>query len=205
MVWTVTVQNWNKSFSRWHRTSCRNGWPRGFGSLIPNPLTPEYLFRVSVLFLTYLLPLRSKYIHTTPKCGRQNLYDVWRTTFEIGAAQLQKWRQNHRSYAWTRSPISPVWLPVWYDFRYSMNIASVCRFVSRLCRTAWIVRTSAQKKPNSHLSSLPLVSAASVVFFPHYFLFFYWAFIRCSQTLWDYVLLLVRKDRIRVLSLRYIL
>ena len=58
-----------------------------------------------------------------------------------------------------------------------MNIASVCRFVSRLCRTAWIVRTSAQKKPNSYLSSLPLVSAASVVFFPHYFLFFYWAFI----------------------------
>ena len=104
-----------------------------------------------------------------------------------------------------RSPISPVWLPVWYDFRYSMNIASVCRFVSRLCRTAWIVRTSAQKKPNSYLSSLPLVSAASVVFFPHSFLFFYWAFIRCSQTLWDYVLLLVRKDRIRVLSLRYIL
>ena len=104
-----------------------------------------------------------------------------------------------------RSPISPVWLPVWYDFRCSMNIASVCRFVSRLCRTAWIVRTSAEKKPNSYLSSLPLVSAASVVFFPHYFLFFYWAFIRCSQTLWDYVLLLVRKDRIRVLSLRYIL
>ena len=115
MVWTVTVQNWNKSFSRWHRTSCRNGWPRGFGSLIPNPLTPEYLFRVPVLFLTYLFPLRSKYLHTTPKCGRQNLYDVWRTTFKIGAAQLQKWRQNHRSYVWTEA------LSVRYDFRCGMT------------------------------------------------------------------------------------
>ena len=69
------------------------------------------------------------------KCGRQNLYDVWRTTFEIGAAHLQNSRQNHRSYVWTEA------LSVRYDFRYSMNfrcsmnIASVCLFVSRLCRT----------------------------------------------------------------------
>ena len=69
------------------------------------------------------------------KCGRQNLYDVWRTTFEIGSAHLQNSRQNHRSYVWTEA------LSVRYDFRYgmnfrySMNIASVCLFVSRLCRT----------------------------------------------------------------------
>ena len=55
MVWTVTVQNWNKSFTRWHRTSCRNGWPRGFGSLIPNPLLLNIYFRLREFQSSFLL------------------------------------------------------------------------------------------------------------------------------------------------------
>ena len=42
-------------------------------------------------------------------------------------------------------------------------------------------------------------------FLPPLFSFLLLGIYMCSQTLWDYVLLLVRKDRIRVLSLRYIL
>ena len=115
MVWTVTVQNWNKSFSRWHRTSCRNGWPRGFGSLIPNPLTPEYLFRVPVLFLTYLFPLRSKYLHTTPKCGRQNLYDAplsrsARRSYRNGAKITVRMCEQKPYQSGMTSGV--VWLPV---------------------------------------------------------------------------------------------
>ena len=63
-----------------------------------------------------------------------------------------------------------VWLPVQYEHSLSLSIR-----VEALQN--WIVRTSAEKKPDSYLSSLPLLSAASVVFFPHYFLFFCWAFI----------------------------
>ena len=66
-----------------HRTSCRNGWPSGFGALNPSPH--------SLIFTSTLADSRPRsYSFTFPlvyhKQWNQNLFDMQRCSFKIGAA-----------------------------------------------------------------------------------------------------------------------
>ena len=95
-----------------HRTSCRNGLPRGFGELNPSP--HSWIFTCvsvgsSYLSATYLLPLRSIFLFTLHQSVAQNLSDMWRSTFEIGAAQ--KSRRNHSLHVWPEALPSMIIVP----------------------------------------------------------------------------------------------
>ena len=111
-----------------HRTSCRSVWPRGFGELNPSPhswirftsVSPQVAQKLSVLAPIYLLPLWSKY-----RSPVQNLSDMWRSTFVIGAAL-----RSITEIA-PRSPLLCVnRSPIWYNFHtgakaiwYRVNMA----------------------------------------------------------------------------------
>ena len=75
-----------------HRTSYLSGWPRG-SSKIQSSLLNIY-FRLCGFHASprsyYSLPLRSEYpaAFTLQQSVAQNLYDMWRSTFEISEAQL---------------------------------------------------------------------------------------------------------------------
>ena len=111
-----------------HRTLCRSVWPRGFGELNPSPhswiftsVSPQIAQRLSVLAPIYLLPLWSKY-----RSPVQNLSDMWRSTFVIGAAQLRSVTEFAPKSPFLRVNRSPIW----YNFRtgakgirYSVNMA----------------------------------------------------------------------------------
>ena len=73
-----------------HRTSCRAGWPRGFGELNPRPHSSMFTMSqwIPVLTPTYS-PLWYKYKFKLHQCVAQNLSDMWLSTLEIGAAQLR--------------------------------------------------------------------------------------------------------------------
>ena len=111
-----------------HRTLCRSVWPRGFGELNPSPhswiftsVSPQIAQRLSVLAPIYLLPLWSKY-----RSPVQNLSEMWRSTFVIGAAQLRSVTEFAPKSPFLRVNRSPIW----YNFRtgakgirYSVNMA----------------------------------------------------------------------------------
>ena len=67
-----------------HRTSCRNGWPRGFGELNVNPSPhspPEYLLpsqQISLSPHSYLFTSATVRIpvHTTPTCDTEPIQYV---------------------------------------------------------------------------------------------------------------------------------
>ena len=97
-----------------HRTLCRSVWPRGFGELNPSPhswiftsVSPQVAQRLSVLAPIYLLPLWSKY-----RSPVQNLSDMWRSTFVIGAA-LHSITEISPKSLFLRVNRSPIW----YNFR----------------------------------------------------------------------------------------
>ena len=54
-----------------HRTSCRSGWPRGFGELNPSPLPNTHFVLVGSSPRSYLFTSVTVRIpvHTAPKCG----------------------------------------------------------------------------------------------------------------------------------------
>ena len=62
-----------------HRTSCQSGWPRGFSCLNPSPYFSLSGFQSSLL----LIP---ENLYTLHQSVAQNLSDMWRSIFEIGAA-----------------------------------------------------------------------------------------------------------------------
>ena len=98
-----------------HRTSCRSSWPRGFGKLNTSPRS--WIFTsVSVDFSLssyFSLPPRSEYLFTLRQTEAQNLSDMWRSTLEIGAAQLRSVTEIS-----PKSPFSCVnRSPIWYDSR----------------------------------------------------------------------------------------
>ena len=79
-----------------HWTSCRRGWPRGFGEINPNPRSwtnswTSTSFSVDSSPRSYhSLSLRSERCqHSTSNSARRSF------------ASLQNSRQNHRSYVWT--------------------------------------------------------------------------------------------------------
>ena len=77
ILWTVTAQNWNKSFTNIkHRAGAvgREG--------LVNWIFPSISVGPS-LFPTYSLPLRPEYLFTPHQSEAQNLSDIWRSTFEI--------------------------------------------------------------------------------------------------------------------------
>ena len=111
-----------------HRTSCRSGWPRGFGELNPSShswiftsVSPQVAQRLSVIAPINSLPLWTKY-----RSPVQNLSDMRRSTFVIGAAQLRSVTEFPPKSPFLRVNRSPIW----YNFRtgakgirYSVNTA----------------------------------------------------------------------------------
>ena len=90
IVWTATVQNWNKSFTHieLHAGVVSQ---EDVENKIP-VLKPEYLPPsqwILVLAPTYSLPQRSEYLLTLHQSVPQNLSNMWRSTFEISAAKLR--------------------------------------------------------------------------------------------------------------------
>ena len=63
----------------------------------------------SYLSATYLLPLRSIFLFTLHQSVAQNLSDMWRSTFEIGAAQ--KSRRNYSLHVWPEALPSMIIVP----------------------------------------------------------------------------------------------
>ena len=63
MLWTATARNRNKSFTHIanRSTSCRGGWPRGFGALNPSP--HYWILTTLSVFSSATVP-----VHTPPKC-----------------------------------------------------------------------------------------------------------------------------------------
>ena len=75
--------------THWTSSSCRSGWPRGLWwtkSQSSLYLLPSQW--VEAFAHTYLLPLLFGYLFTLHLSAAQNLYDMKRSTFEIGAMQL---------------------------------------------------------------------------------------------------------------------
>ena len=105
-----------------HWKSCRSGWPRGFGSL--NTVSYSWIFTslsvVSRLAL-YSLLRRSEQVFTLHQSVAQNLSDTWRSTFEIGAAQLRSVTDRNRaeiiSLMCEQKPC-----PVWFSRRRKSSL-----------------------------------------------------------------------------------
>ena len=75
--------------THWTSSSCWSGWPRGLSWTKSQSLL--YLLpsqRVAALIPTYSLRLLFGYLFTLHLCVAQNLYDMKRSIFEIGATQL---------------------------------------------------------------------------------------------------------------------
>ena len=103
-----------------YRTSHLSGWPRG-SSKIQSSLLNIY-FRLCGFHASprsyYSLPLRSEYpaAFTLQQSVAQNLYDMWRSTFEISEAQLpslpyKNRTENYRSYVWIKALSGTVFTP----------------------------------------------------------------------------------------------
>ena len=97
-----------------HRTSCRNGWPRGYGALNPSPH--------SWIFSSTLADSRPRsHWFTFPlvyhKQWNQNLFDMQRSTFKTSAAQPR------RSYVWTNALSDVLFVPAreLSSSRHSLN------------------------------------------------------------------------------------
>ena len=102
--------------SNTYQTSCRRGWPRGFGAL--NSSAHSSIFTsVSVGYRprSYLFTsVTGQGVHTAPKKAQNQLSDMWRSTFEINAAQLRSFTEVAPP-----QPLSSVNSPIRYDFRGS--------------------------------------------------------------------------------------
>ena len=103
--------------SNTYRTSCRHGWPRGFGVLNSSPHSSIFTsvsvgsWPRSYLFTSAMGRIG---VHTAPKKTQTQLSDMWRSTFEINAAQLRSFTE-----VVPPQPLSSVNSPIRYDFRGS--------------------------------------------------------------------------------------
>ena len=87
-------------------TSCRSDWSREFGEIIPIPIMNIYIS-------SYPLPSLSEYLFTLHQSVVQNLFNMSRSTFEIGTAQLRSVTKMA-----TKSLLLRVnRIPIRYDFR----------------------------------------------------------------------------------------
>ena len=103
--------------SNTYRTSCRHGWPRGFGVLNSSPHSSIFT-SVSVgswpRSYSFTSAMGRIGVHTAPKKAQNQLSDMWRSTFEINAAQLRSFTEVAPP-----QPLSSVNSPIRYDFRGS--------------------------------------------------------------------------------------
>ena len=90
-VWTATAQNWNKLFTRIEHSTMQSGWPRRSGAL---DLSSHLWISTSVSVGTS--PSSYSFTSATEIDIRRNsrsLSDMWRSTSEIGAAQLRSFTE----------------------------------------------------------------------------------------------------------------
>ena len=103
-----------------HRTSCQRAWPRGFGSLNPNPCS--WILYI-ILYCTSVSmgysPLSSVFTSATLQI---HCTEVWHRTYPIYNAPLSrsarrsltplhKSHRNHRQYVWTEALSGIIFVP----------------------------------------------------------------------------------------------
>ena len=156
-----------------HRTSCQSGWPKRFREPVP-PL--NIYFRLAPI---YPLPPRSEYLFTLYHSVAQNLFDMWRSSLESGAAELRSVTglvPKSQFLCVNRSPVPgmvsvpPPWrksypvecehsldkIRVWRPQRLTRwpVVSPPSRFANVLCRSA--------KKRNERCACICLVLSAMI-------------------------------------------
>ena len=113
-----------------HRSSCRSGWPKRFGELNPSPhswiFTSVRQLVHSSLLLIHFRYGPNTYLFTLHHTVAQNLSNIWRSTFEISAAQLRSVTKMPPKSPFLCANRSPIWYDLSADAkatRYTVNIA----------------------------------------------------------------------------------
>ena len=113
-------QTWKTSFHT--PTSCWSGWPRGLGTLNPSPH--------SLIFTSTLADSRPRSYSFTfslvyQKQWNQNLFDMQRSSFKIGAAQPRSFTETrHAETAVLMCEPTPY--PMWFSSqRVSFRVADI--------------------------------------------------------------------------------
>ena len=133
-IWYSMSSNglWRHKSLTTNRTSCRSGWPRGLGALNSSPhfwiFTSVSVGSSPRPYVFTSATVRIVFTQQQSITMAQNLSEMWRSTFKIGAAQLH-----------SVTEIAPPQLkflcvnrsPIWYGFRLAAQKVSVILWSAR--------------------------------------------------------------------------